>query len=119
MCAQNAPDEMQEVFGDVRVYCGGPVAQNVVHIMHPYSLGKAVQVGVVCKHTLSRLKNLAAVLSKRSMLVSALLRVAHFSTTARPLAAHHDKPHTCIFSCVLPRRLCPDYTLEASQKLCP
>ncbi|KAJ9532343.1 hypothetical protein QJQ45_010360 [Haematococcus lacustris] len=40
----NAPPQLQQVFSDARVYCGGWTAQQVVHLMHPHPLPKAVQV---------------------------------------------------------------------------
>lgn len=39
-----APPNMQAVFSDNRVYCGGFVAQQVLHVLHGHALPRAVEV---------------------------------------------------------------------------
>jgi putative AlgH/UPF0301 family transcriptional regulator len=41
---QGAPEGMQRAFGDNRVYMGGPVAQQVLHLLHPHRLDGAQEL---------------------------------------------------------------------------
>lgn len=41
---QGAPEGMQAGFGDNRVYRGGPVAQQVIHLLHPHRLPGAQEL---------------------------------------------------------------------------